>query len=67
MYARSRALGRPLAWIKTVHAYPGQSNLTAEKRVFGRLLIWMESLAGAKPRFPHVEMRVMLPRWLVIF
>ena len=66
MYARSRALGQPLAWAKTVHAYPRQESLTGDKRLFGRLLVWMEPLAWVKPRLPQIEMRVLLPRWFVI-
>ncbi len=38
-YAVARALGRPLKWLKTEHAYPSRATLLAHKRKLGDILI----------------------------
>ena len=38
-YAHARALGRPLKWLKTEHAYPTRAALLAHKRKLGEILI----------------------------
>ncbi len=37
-YAVARALGRPLKWLKTEHAYPSRASLLAHKRKLGEIL-----------------------------
>ncbi len=37
-YAVARALGRPLKWLKTEHAYPSRATLLAHKRRLGEIL-----------------------------
>ena len=37
-YAIARALGRPLKWLKTEHAYPSRASLLAHKRKLGEIL-----------------------------
>src|SRR5579863_301296 len=38
-YAVARALGQPLKWLKTEHAYPTRSTLLAHKRKLGDILV----------------------------
>ena len=38
-YAVARALGRPLKWLKTEHAYPTRATLLAHKRKLGEILV----------------------------
>ncbi len=44
-YAVARALGRPLKWLKTEHAYPTRAGLLAHKRKLGEILIGSGRLA----------------------
>jgi adsorption protein B len=37
-YSIARALGRPLRWVKTEHAYPSRTALLAHKRMLGEIL-----------------------------
>jgi adsorption protein B len=38
-YATARALGRPLKWLKTDHAFPSRAALLAHKRKLGEILV----------------------------
>lgn len=38
-FATARALGRPLKWLKTAHAYPNRGVLLAHKRRLGEILV----------------------------
>ncbi len=46
-YATARALGRPLKWLKTEHAYPNRAALLAHKRKLGEILVGAGHLTPA--------------------
>ena len=47
-FARSRALRRPLRWVKTTHDYPGRASLAAGRRQLGQILVSMQAVSGAE-------------------
>ena len=56
-YAVARALGRPLKWLKTEHAYPSRATLLSHKRRLGDILtgsgyLTPEALASALESLP---------------
>jgi bacteriophage N4 adsorption protein B len=57
-YAWARALGRPLKWLKTDHAYPSHAILRAHKRPLGEILtanglLSREALSAALESLPE--------------
>jgi len=56
-YAVARALGQPLKWLKTEHAYPSRASLLAHKRKLGEILtgsgyLTPDALAAAVASLP---------------
>jgi adsorption protein B len=47
-FAQSRALRRPLRWVKTAHDYPGRQNLADGQRRLGVILVSMQAVSGAE-------------------
>jgi adsorption protein B len=47
-FARSRALRRPLRWVKTAHDYPGRESLADGQRRLGVILVSMQAVSGAE-------------------
>jgi adsorption protein B len=43
-FARSRALRRPLQWVKTAHDYPGHEGLAGGRRRLGEILVSMQAV-----------------------
>jgi adsorption protein B len=57
-YALARALGQPLKWVKTEHAYPTRASLLAHRRRLGDILtgsgyLTPDALAAALASFPR--------------
>jgi adsorption protein B len=48
LFARSKALRRPLAWTKTDHDYPGREGSFADRQLLGKILVSMEVVSTAE-------------------